>query len=396
MPDQMEALCARGLASPDLFERIEALRDRSDQECFIVSFQLPFALDIDFEEYSGRGNLGNVEVDLILLPASTLFDGRLRRKVFLATESGASNAGVITHIPYTQCLARVNLWGRRRKYYKKYVEFSIRDLRNDVVIPSDDLPYTWNRRGAAGVDAYEDEVSYLALSQAEAATRRLLRDYMAISFHEIQIPQDVYSAFASPRAGRYYPLGKSPDLLVGLLPRSSARSLRTARKDDVIAAARWPVRGFSPFEGQVLALKRLSDGGEPELALVGLMALVEWLLKDSLSITMNSASKRKINAAEVFRRGQDHFCLPEGGWSTLHAARILRNNHVHERPTSRFHSYDPATISFNNPEASRLFNDAVFASLELFRRINLSRRSGGDSLSTPDKVLSERAVEPKL
>lgn len=377
--DHIESLCARGLAFPELFEKIEDLRDSSDHECFIVAFQLPYALDIDFESYRGRGHLLDVDVDLVLLPALTFFDERLTRKILPAEESEKSKGGISGLIPCTQCLARVNLWGRRQKYYDKYVELSMRNLQSEIVIPEDDRPFTWNRIGAANVGSYEDEVAYLTLSQAAAATRRFLRDYMAVSLHEIQIPQNLHSAFASSRFERYYPLGKSPDLLSGLLPRSSSKALRTAQVEDVRGAAKWPVRGFSPFEGQLLALKRLADGGEPELALVGLMALVEWLLKDNLPPAILGAGKRRSKAFEIFQKAEDHFQMPDGVWDVLHAARRLRNDHVHERPTSRSSSYDPASVRYDNPKTAKVFDDAVFAAFELFRGINLSRGSGRPS-----------------
>jgi hypothetical protein len=368
-----------------MFDRLEDLRDSSDQDSFLVAFQLPFSLDIDFEEYRGRGNLLDVYVDLVFLPAVTSFDARLERKIFPAAECNSVDPGISGLIPCTQCVARVNLWGRRQKYYDKYVDLSARNLEKEIVIPDDDKPYTWNRIGAANVGSYEDEVAYLTLSQAAAATRRFLRDYMAISLHEIQIPKELFSAFASPRYERYFRLGKSPDLLAGFLPRSTSRSLRTAKRQQVLSAAKWPVRGFSPFEGQILALKRLSDGGEPELALVGLMALVEWLLKDSLPPTILGAKKRNNKAFEVFQKAQDHFELPVEVWDTLHAARRLRNDHVHERPTSRTQSYDPASVRYDNPETAKVFDDAVFAAFELFRCINLSRRPRENPPTSPDQ-----------
>ena len=379
MQDQIEALCARGLAFPDLFERLEDFRDGSDQDCFLVAFQLPFTLDIDFQEYRGKGTLLDVDVDLIFLEAQTSFDARLRRKIYPVTEDGKSEVGITGIIPCTQCLARVNLWGRRQRYYGKYVDLSVRNLQKEIVIPEDDKPYTWNRIGAVNSGAYEDEVAYLTLSQAAAATRRFLRDYMSISMHEVQIPQNLYSAFASSRFERYYPLGKSPDLLAGLLPRSTSRSLRTAKKQDVLAAAKWPVRSFSPFEGQILALKRLSDGGEPELALIGLMALVEWLLKENLPPAILGAKNSK--AFEVLQKAQSHFQLSDEVWSTLKIARRLRNDHVHESPTSRSQSYDPASVRYDNPKTAKVFDDAVFAAFELFRAINRSRSTAGSSPS---------------
>ena len=262
------------------------------------------------------------------------------------------------------------LWGSRLKYYQKYVDLSERGQESSVVIPRENKPYTYSLSGAITVRMYELELSKRAIFEAAGATRRFLRDYMALSLHEVEIPERLYSPICSPREDRYFPLGDSPDLLSGMLSRFENRALRRVSLEAMERAARWPARSFSPFEGQILALKRLSDGGEPELALVGLMALVEWLLKDNLPATAHRVGKKRSGAFEVFQMAQGHYRLPDTVWLTLDSARKIRNGHVHEKPTSRLQSYDPASVRYSNPETAKMFDDAAFAAFELFRAVN--------------------------
>ena len=366
----IDAICGRGLAFPSLFDRIEDFRDSSEEDSFIVAFQLPFSLDIDFEDYRGRSNLQDVLVDLEFFPAVTAIDARLNRKIALTSEAQTLNFGITGHIPCTQCLAKVNLWGRRQKYYDRYVDLSFRKLENEIVIPEDDKPYTWNRPGAVTTKSYEDEVAYLTISQAAAATRKFLRDYMAVSLHEVDIPTMLYSVFASSRFERYYPLGDSPDLLAGLLSKTSPKALQTAKKQDVLNAARRRVRDFSPFEGQILALKRLSDQGEPELALIGLAALIEWLLKESLPKNLQKENKRQNTARYVFKMAKEYFDAPDQVWNAIEVGFDHRNYHVHEKPTTRSNTYNPSSKRSHEMNIVTLFDDTALAAINLFKVIN--------------------------
>jgi hypothetical protein len=368
----IDAICGRGLAFPALFDRLEDFRDGSGEANFIVAFQLPYSLDIDFEQYRGRSDLQDVYVDLEFFPAVTSIDARLNRKIAPTTEAQTLDAGMTGHIPCTQCLAKVNLWGRRQKYYDRYVDLSLRKLENEIVIPEDDKPYTWNRPGAVTAKSYEDEVAYLTIAQAATATRKFLRDYMAVSLHEVEIPKMLYSAFASSRFEKYFPLGNSPDLLAGLLPKINPKSLQKARKQDVLNASQRRVRDFSPFEGQILALKRLSDQGEPELALIGLMALIEWLLKESLPKSLQKENKRQNTARHVFRKSKEFFEASEHIWGAIEIGFDHRNYHVHEKPTTRSNTYDPSSARSQDTSIVILFNDTALAAISLFKAINRS------------------------
>jgi hypothetical protein len=372
--DHVESLCERGLAFPELFDEIEAFRETVDTPACAVSFQLPYPLAIEFSDYIGRGNRSDIDIHLRFIPCVSAFDKRMRRTIHKKGSANPHNADNKL-IECTQCIAIMPPWGTRRQYYFKYCDLSGRGRESDVVIPRENKPFTYNLSGAITVRMFELELSKRAIAESAGAVRRFLRDYMAISLHEVAIPELLYSTMASPRDERYFPLGDSPDLLIGLLPEGKNRALRPASREGVERAARWPARAFSPFEGQILALKRLSDEGEPELALVGLMALVEWLIKCNLPEHLLHPDKRKNGAAHLARQAEKCFPVAEGVWRTLNSARMLRNDHVHERPTSRSQSYDPALPRYSNSSSSKAFDAAALAACELFRAINSSQRT---------------------
>lgn len=372
MNDYIEKLSERGLAFPDLFDEIEELRQAVRSPSCVVAFQLPFSLALDFSSYIGKGNRSDIEIHFRFIPAMTILDKRMRRTTYRKATSNVEVQSDHDPIECTQCLAAMPLWGARLEYYSRYVDLSERDRETDVVIPREKKPYSYSLSGAITVRMYELEISKRTLVETTGAVRRFLRDYMALSNHAVDIPKLVYSPIASPREERYFPLGDSPDLLVGLLSKNRNRSLRRVSKEGIARAAKWPTRGFSPFEGQILALKRLSDEGEPELALVGLMALVEWLLKENLPESTMHADKRKNGAAYLMKRAEQYISLPGEIWAKLNSARVLRNGHVHETPTTKSQSYNPAEMRYSNSTTSMAFDDAALAAFELFRAINRS------------------------
>ena len=371
MREHVDRLCERGAAYPDLFEEIEEFRDSVGGSCSAVTFQLPYPLDIAFSDYIGRGNRSDIKMHLRFIPAITVVDERMRRTVH-RTGHYSEPKSSSKFIDYTQCIALMPLWGSRLQYYQKYCDLSERGRDSDVVIPREEKPFTYSLSGAITVRMYELELSKRSILEASNAVRRFLRDYMALSLHEVEIPELLYSPIASPRPERYFPLGDSPDLLFGLFSRPRNRALRQVSLENIEKAAKWPSRSFSPFESQILALKRLSDRGEPELALVGLMSLVEWFLKEGLP--ENLAKKRKKpRLVDLIGIAQEFVNLPDSLWSTLQASREVRNIHTHDKPTSKSQSYDPASVRYGDPESAKLFDATAFAAFELFRAVNLAR-----------------------
>lgn len=381
MREHIERLCERGVAYPDLFEDIEAFRELVGGSTCAVSFQLPYPLDLAFSDYTGRGNRSDIEVNLRFIPAVTVVDERMRRTIHrVGLEIDPDKSKKV--IECTQCIALMPLWGPRLQYYQKYCDLSERGRDSDVVIPREEKPRTYSLSGAITVKMYELELSKKAISETASAVRRFLRDYMALSLHEVEIPELLYSPLASPRADRYFPLGDSPDLLFGMFSRPRNRALRRVSLENLERAAKWPSRSFSPFESQILALKRLSDRGEPELALVGLMALVEWLLKESLPDSRVGNKNKKPNLVDLIQFAQGIVNLPEPIWTTLQASRRVRNTHTHEKPTSKLQSYDPASVRYGDPESAKLFDETAFAAFELFRAVNMARSMKASSGAT--------------
>jgi len=120
----------------------------------------------------------------------------------------------------------------------------------------------------------------------------------------------------------------------------------------------------------VLTLKRLCDQGEPELALIGLVALVEWLLKQCLPKNLQRENKRQNSLGHVLKESRKFFQAPDSVWDALEEAIENRHFHVHEKPTNRVWSYDPAKSGMRDPYALDLFNKSSIAAIEVFKATN--------------------------
>lgn len=372
--DYAEMLCRRGAAFVDLFETMEDFRESNDVECCLVSFQLPFRMDLSFDEYVGSGNRSDIQIRFRFIPAISFLDDVGRRTTLDADDVALSSIDQHKQFECTQCIAAMPLWGPRLRYFDKYRSLSERGLNDAVVIPREEKGQTYSLSGSITCKMFENELSKRTIFEAAGAMRRLLRDYMAISLHEVPIPPLLFSAFSSPREELYLPLGNSPDLVEGYLNNNSGSALRPVDIESLRRASKWPARQFSTFETQILALKRLSDQGEPELALVGLMALVEWLVKNSLS---DAQHEPKRGAFKLFEQARKAFQIPDEIHEKLFVAREARNQLAHERPTSKTGGYNPASQRTSavlrddtSTEIRRVFEDSASAAFELFRHLN--------------------------
>lgn len=374
MRDHTVDLCERGAAFPSVFETIETLRENIGLPSCIVAFQLPFRLHLKFEDVEGIGNQSYAKIHFKFINALTYFDNRQRRKTIPIDGEEEGITQSIQTYECTQCLALMPLWGTRLNYYETYSDLSEMGKETDIVIPRENKPSSYSLSGSITVQMFEQELAKRTIAATASAIRRFLRDYMALSLHEVPMPSLLYSPFASPRQDRYFPLGDSPDLLHGLVNPNQSRALKDVSHADILRAAKWPARSFSTFEIQMLALKRLSDQGEPELGLLGLMALIEWYMKQSLVKHQQVPEK---GTWSLHKQVGTFYEVPDAVMNAIHKARGDRNSIAHDQPTSKKQSYDPlSTLSKDAASATdannvmHLFDNVAIAAFELFRCIN--------------------------
>jgi hypothetical protein len=266
----------------------------------------------------------------------------------------------------------IPLWGTRLEYYDKYLELVRCQRLDDVVVPNQRNPYQNHRAGALTAHRFEADMAERTLLEATIATRRFLQNYIIVILEEVPVTNIRYSMFAVTAPSRIFSFGPYYSIGYGLFARARSKVIRTATAEAMEAALKWPIRDFSSFELQIFALKRLADEGEPALALVGLMALVEWYLKENLP----DRGQKRLNLSAIIRHPHYTF-LPENIRSAIDSHRETRNFIVHEKPTDKTAHLDLRTGSFPAAPGSIAFYAAAAAAFELYRLVNISTSAAG-------------------
>lgn len=384
MRDHTDFLINRGSAYPELFDAIETIRDEFDFPVCALAFQLPFPLHTTSEFYSVARKRQKVTVYLRFLPIQVSVSPDFRISVSGLGTVGATPAGTDGRtFDCTQCIASIPLWGTRLEYYEKYLDLVQRRRPDDVVIPSQWNPYHDSMPGAVTAHMFEANMAERSLTEANLAIRRFLRDYMIVTLEEVPLPKNLYSIFAVTAPDRIFSFGPYYSIGFGLFARHRSTAIRAATADAMATALKWPIREFSSFELQIFALKRLADNGEPALALVGLMALVEWYLNENLP----ERGRQRLSLSAIVRHPHYDF-VPSDIKTAIDAHRKIRNFIVHEQPTDKTAHHDPQSgaVGARAPDSSAAgsftaFYEAAAAGFELYRLVNMNTHKARQGVS---------------
>lgn len=385
MRDHVDDLIARGFASFELFERLDRLwDDLDDVPACLVCFQLPFKLHVGDLPYVVRSPRQAVAVTLHFSPITIAVGDRLKYRVVSDRQKEAEAPSLSCEC--TQCVAVVPLWGVRNSYYSAYLEALRRGSLQSVVIPYEHSPYQAHMVGSVTAEMFEVDTARRAAGETVLAIRRLLKHYAVTTLHEVERPTELLSLFASTADGRYFPFGSLDGVLRGMLRPTRSIPLKVATPEDIRIASRWELRGFSVFELQIFALRRLADDGDPGLALIGLCALMEWLLSEHLPVI------GKVNLSLGKLLDHEHYrFLDESVRSTIHMGRKTRNLLVHERPNeTRYvtstlsHFSDADSLDPSAASTLKVFQAVALASFECFRLINLKGARGSRPIPPSD------------
>jgi len=145
-------------------------------------------------------------------------------------------------------------------------------------------------------------------------------------------------------------------------------------------AVRMRYRELSRFEHQLIALNTLRLSGESALAIIGSLSLVEHLLNG-----LSSTSGRSKNLSGLLKFHQALFARED--FTTLEAARMVRNKFVHDAPPARESltstNGSRAGREAEDPAISELADHTIRAAFTLYRKINLQAKSRA-SMAAPN------------
>jgi hypothetical protein len=211
---------------------------------------------------------------------------------------------------------------------------------------------------------FEDNMATRTLIETKLAIRRFLADYAIVALDQVPRNNNFFSLFAVTAPDRVFSFGGQSSIGFGLLRRHQGRAIRVASTEAMAKALKWPIRDFSRFEVQIFALKRLADEGEPALALVGLMSLVEWYLNENLP----DRGQKRLKLYDALNHSHYSFILIEVK-DSIHRHRKFSNLFKHEEPFGASNAENCSGKESNEEYLS--FCEAAAASFEIYRIINL-------------------------
>jgi hypothetical protein len=344
----LDLILDRGDVDPDLLCRFADMADAQDRPRVGVFFRHPGLVALGDRSYRIDGPTRGVQLEVFA------FTRRLEHR-----ENGTATSVPVTpdddlsdHAVFTQFVVLAPIVGARDRYHERWSNsVSWNPQADGVLVPPSE---SYRRDGLAITMAgYSDEIGGRLRVEVRNALPYFLSCYSLAALSALPTPTTLHSYFVVVPPGRIARGAEYHSLMGRALARPTSAALAPVDPARMEAALKLRDRKHSRFERQLFALAKVSDEGEPALALVGAMALLEWFLKSASVGTGDMGLAARIRAfgfSPQVRAGLDEL-------------RDLRNQLVHE-DLSQSGATDGARF---DAAAGRR---ALYVVLDAFREVN--------------------------
>lgn len=353
-----------GAAAPQLLSECSNKLEDYGPPFVCCLAQLPFPVNLDSGSYKVPGDTKAVHFVVEFRPFSiSLSNSRVQIR-YLERDQ---DLGEVNSAIGTQVIAFVQLWGRRVDYYKNYVACLHSDGLEERIIN----PVLWDK-GRSPVaytgsvitsHSFEAELASRLLSALRVVLRKVLSNYSLLALEEISWSPFLYGYFLMPSAGRVAS-GSAPEPVThGMLTKSSIPE--PVAREQLEKAMRFQLREMDRYLHQLIAMKRLSTHGEPELAVVGAVTAIEWFMNSLIARqgTYSLSISKCLKQAPLSK-------LPAQMVEDLSALADMRNSIVHGEPPERRKSRSGLP-----PEVALQPGQIVRLGLALYREIHVRKLS---------------------
>jgi hypothetical protein len=351
------SLIERGFTSAKLLCETASELDSRGAPFTCCFAQLPYPIAVSRQDrFVVSAGTKGVHFELLFQPISVTVDSSNVVKVELSDDDNRNGTG---NALGSQVRGFISLWGRHTVYYQNYLECLGEHGLEDRIIN----PALWNQKRAPAhytgnvitSHGFERHIAKHLMAVFKFSLNRFLTNYSLAALEEFRMPDELSSYFLMLAPGRVVTIENMNGLLYELLPKPLGRKL--IPHPLIQSALRWGIREIDEFLHQVLAMHRLAEQNEPELAIIGCASAIEALLNKSIG------SKRSLTLHRCLQHPQFRFISDELR-QKLDAIRELRNGIVHGKLPNRRH-----TISSRLPDEE--VQSTIEASLLLYREINL-------------------------
>lgn len=358
-----------GLAGPSLETLASAANELERREVRYVAafFQLPYPIWVEDEWISVKAAREGLICDLKFDVQEVVFKP-LGTAIARPPEYSDLSLPLIT-----QVTALIPVWGIRCRYHEKYLSLcGVSDSENPLIIPQWD---SWVDNRPIRLIQYQVNFAERLVSELQFAIARFLPTYALLSISESLIPTRLFGYCSMLCPGKVVFAGDFTPVYHGFFSaKGQSRDRNRIPKEKIASALNTSARSLNKFESQLIALERIRSSGEHELALVGTLSLLEWLLKEFLTREHNIKVKTIHEALQKWEK-----CLLTQ-WESIYfdGLRVRRNSAVHDGPPQRqpmtFALPDSGYLtlglrsSINTLEVRR----AIEVLFEIYRRMNLN------------------------
>lgn len=360
---------------------VAAILENSDTPHVACFFQLPYAVLLEKKWQSASVREVGVRVSF----KTQVMEVAIGDSADIATRPLVLDAERATELPLmTQFAVIVPLWGSRLRFYDRYADCVDEDVLHDrlIVRPADNWAFN-EKLVAMTASVFEANMARKIYFEMVVMLRRILPAYSALTHLEAPLPPILYNYYLMPFPGRLT-LHRPPKPTVSALLKSrTALPKRRLSADHLKRATAGILRDISPFEQQLFAMNRLRQEGEPALALVGCLSLIEWYVDRQVvrPIVMN---EEQMSISTVLKDTKYLDFIDLKLRSTLFQAASVRNALVHGSPPPRKSLTDGLAIDagseyalFGNSHAA-VAERAVDAAFRLYKAINEHKRLARD------------------
>lgn len=361
----VERLVEIGAGSPNSLCSLADAVERQGDAFVGVTFQLPFrvGLESSWEQLPSSGD--SKFADVRFLPAFLQIDDFGRYRLFEeGTQSFDGEAGLVT---VTQVLALFRVWGKRERIHPRYLSALEHGRPDTIVAPQSE---SWIQNRPITAQAYAQDFTRRLRRETAVMLSRFLPAYSVLSRSEAPTPHRIYGFATMLAAGRVTDIGSAIPLAQHFLTDRISHVTKAVSSADLQAALRHH-RQLSRFEAQLFAMDRLSREGEVALSVIGVAALLEWLLGQRLG--------KKPGKSKLFELigAPELSCVPPSLLRMADEIRLTRNALVHGAPPNRnlSRAVGDQTVAGRelgelqpvNPAQARAYVEGVF---EIYRALN--------------------------
>jgi hypothetical protein len=329
--------------------------------------QIPYPITVESGKYVLRGQSANAVIHLDFRLFAIEIDQTFQIRVSEIKPTDISSYRDATVV--TQVRGFIQLWGRRVLYYDNYLScLDSNGLKDQIINPrkSEWVVTSGLYKGKTMTSSvFEGEVSDRLRPELLFAIKRFLPNYSIVSLHEMPPVHNALNYFLMSAPGRVA-YGESPiPLLPAILRTVPPNQLRPISKHQIDRALQFSLREIDKYLHLLLAMHRLANDGETELALIGCVMAIEWYMNSFLPPKDNwQASLRECLKEEPFKS------LPEKLKQDLRNIALIRNEFVHGQPPDRNNSQ---TSNASTSKSRINIKNVVETGLELYRELNFRR-----------------------